>query len=358
MTTSTVETEGRRSLKPVLDILPSEVHDNPTWRGLGIFARDLVMYLGLLVALCVAPWWGQLLIEIPMALVVSGLFIVAHDAAHQALFKSKRLNSLIGHVAMLPSWHVYEGWILGHNRVHHGFTVREGYDFVWQPATPESWAATGRWKHLVHRLEWSWVGAGVYYLHEVWLKKMVIGAPPARWVKATRRDRFIVLGFVIGMLVLFSGIAVAQGRGLGGIIWLPIATVVLPFLTFNYVIGSFVHVHHVDPDLRWYRKDEWDKYRAQMQGTTVLRAPKWLNFFVHWIMVHVPHHVDMRIPMYRLEAAAAAIEAAFPGEIIDRKLRFRDFVRNSRACKIYDYDSARWLRYADLKPQATSVQSA
>jgi omega-6 fatty acid desaturase (delta-12 desaturase) len=348
MTIGAVATEGRRSLKPVLDALPAKVHENPTWRGLWIFGRDAAMYLGLLVALCLVPWWAQLALEIPMALVVSGLFIVGHDAAHQSLFKSKRLNSWIGHISMLPSWHVYEGWVLGHNRVHHAFTVREGYDFVWQPATPESWAKTGPWRRLVHRFEWSWMGAGLYYLHEVWMKKMIIGAPPARWRSATRRDRFIVLGFVTAMVGLFAGIAMAQGRGLWGITWLVLATVVIPFLTFNYVIGSFVHVHHVDPELRWYRKDEWDKFRAQMQGTTVLRAPKWLNFFIHWIMVHVPHHVDMRIPMYRLEAATTAIKEAFPGVIIDRKLRFRDFVRNSRACKIYDYDQGRWLRYRDI----------
>ena len=39
------------------------------------------------------------------------------DSAHGALFKTKRLNSIIGHIGMLPSWHVYEAWILGHNRI-------------------------------------------------------------------------------------------------------------------------------------------------------------------------------------------------------------------------------------------------
>ena len=68
-----------------------------------------------------------------MALVVSGLFVVGHDAAHGALFKSKRMNSTVAHLAFLPSLHVYEGWILGHNRVHHPYTVRQGYDFVWHP---------------------------------------------------------------------------------------------------------------------------------------------------------------------------------------------------------------------------------
>jgi omega-6 fatty acid desaturase (delta-12 desaturase) len=72
-------------------------------------------------------------------------------------------------------------------------------------------------------------------------------------------------------------------------------------------------------------------------------------------MVHVPHHVDMRVPMYHLEEAADAIEAAFPGTVIDKPLRFRDFVANSRACKLYDFDAGRWLTYAEGRLQLSGA---
>jgi omega-6 fatty acid desaturase (delta-12 desaturase) len=92
------------SLKPVLDIIPAEAYENPTWKGLAYFGRDLVMY-GLIIAglivfnnpfVVIALW-------VLSAMVISGLFIVAHDAAHGALFSSKRLNRTIGTIAMLPS---------------------------------------------------------------------------------------------------------------------------------------------------------------------------------------------------------------------------------------------------------------
>jgi hypothetical protein len=130
------------SLKPVIDVLPDSVYDNPTWRGMAYFFRDVTMYV----------------------------------------FKSKRMNSTVAHLAFLPSFHVYEGWILGHNRVHHPYTVRQGYDFVWHPTTPEQFAALGWWRKAVHRLEWSWAGPGAYYIHQVWWKKMMVGPNPARWV--------------------------------------------------------------------------------------------------------------------------------------------------------------------------------
>ena len=256
---------------------------------------------------------------------------------------------------MLPSFHVYEGWVLGHNRVHHAFTVRQGYDFVWHPTTPEQFAALGWWRKAVHRVEWSWVGPGPYYIHQVWWKKMMVGGNPARWVKAIRRDRWIVTAFIAGMLALFTLIGVASGDSVAGIVWLDARTVLLPFIGFSWFIGTMVHVHHIAPDIRWWKKAEWNKFKAQMQGTTVLRAPKGVNFFFHWIMVHVPHHVDMRVPMYHLEEAADAIEAAFPGTVIDKPLRFRDFVANSRACKLYDFDDGRWMTYAEGRRHLTAA---
>jgi omega-6 fatty acid desaturase (delta-12 desaturase) len=338
------------SLKPVIDALPPSVYENPTWRGMTYFLRDSAIYVGLLVALVfVSNVAEALLLELLMALVVSGLFIIGHDSAHGALFSSKRMNQTVGRIAMLPSLHVFEGWILGHNRVHHNFTVRQGVDFVWHPVTPEEYAQMGFFGRMVHRLEWSWAGAGVYYIHQIWWKKMIVGKAPVRWAKTIRKDRFLVLGFFVAMLALFSAIGIARGCSVWGVLWLDLRTVILPFVAFAYTIGAAVHVHHIAPDIRWWKKAEWTKFRAQMEGTTVLRVPRGINFFLHWIMVHVPHHVDMRIPMYKLEDAAEAIEAAFPGTVIDKKLRLRDYVGQTRACKLYDFDEGVWMTYADAR---------
>lgn len=333
------------SLLPVIRIIPDEAYDNPTWKGLAYLARDLVIY-GAIVT-------GLVLTDNPIALVVlwflaslsiSGLFIIGHDAAHEALFRSRRLNSIVGHVAMLPSWHVYEAWVLGHNRIHHGHTVREGMDFVWHPVTPEQYSAMSTFGRLRHRVEWSWWGAGFYYLREIWLNKMITFHPPAKWARAIRRDLlFMAVGVGLGM-ALFGWLGwVVYGSALG-VVWMIVKVVVIPFLGFNFVIGSVVHVHHVQPEIRWYPRREWTKFRGQMEGTTILRANRALDLFFHSIFVHIPHHVDMRIPFYGLEPAAAAIKAHHP-EVHDEKLRFRDFMANSRQCKLYDFEAGRWLTY-------------
>jgi omega-6 fatty acid desaturase (delta-12 desaturase) len=347
------------SLKPVIDIIPSTAYENPTWKGMGYFARDAVIYVGTIAALVlVANPFADVALDLLAILAVTALFVVAHDSAHGALFNTKRKNSIIGRVAMLPSWHVYEAWVLGHNRIHHAFTVRQGYDFVWHPVTAQEFADRSRAGKLLHRIEWSWWGAGLYYLKEVWWDKMIAFTPPARWVKAIRRDRIVTLAFALLMAVALGSVASARTHSVGGVLWLILRAEVFPFLGFSAMIGSVVHVHHVSPDIRWWKRQDWNKFKGQMEGTTVLRVPRGVNFFFHWIMIHSPHHVDMRIPMYNLEMAALAIEKEYPDVVHDAPLRFRDFRRNTRACKLYDFDEGRWLTYAQARESLLEPLSA
>ena len=203
---SEVVREG--SLKPVIDAIPLEIYENPTWKGLMYFFRDLSIYVGMLVTLVFVsnPWW-DIPIELLLILSVTALFVVAHDSAHGALFNSKTKNVIIGKLAMLPSWHVFEAWVLGHNRIHHAFTVRQGYDFVWHPVTAQEYDEKSRASKIMHRIEWSWMGTGLYYLKEVWWHKMIAFKPPARWVKSIRRDRLLVAGFILAMVVGFGLLA-------------------------------------------------------------------------------------------------------------------------------------------------------
>jgi omega-6 fatty acid desaturase (delta-12 desaturase) len=64
-------------------------------------------------------------------------------------------------------------------------------------------------------------------------------------------------------------------------------------------------------------------------------------------MVHIPHHVDMRIPCYRLPEAARAIAAAFPDDVDERRLSIRDFVASTRACKVHDFENGLWNGYPE-----------
>lgn len=340
------------TLNDVIRIIPESCYENPTWKGLWFLFRDALMYLALVAALLSTD---RMLFLIPLwavsGLVLSALFIVGHDAAHKALFKNRRLCDLVGKVAMLPSLHNYSSWVLGHNRVHHGFTVHQERDFVWHPFSAEEYAKLGRWGKLMHRLEWSFLGAGIYYMIEVWWKKMMAFRAPEKVAQDIRRDqRFLLAGVAAGIVVFvlfavwakdFSALGTA-----GYAAWLVVKVMVIPWLCFNYIIGAVVYLHHINPDLQWHAHESWSKFKAQMEGTMIYRvSPRILNIFLHDIMIHVPHHVDTRIPFYNLNKAAAHIRQNYPGVVKDTVLRLGDYIRATRRCKLYDFDHEVWMDY-------------
>jgi acyl-lipid omega-6 desaturase (Delta-12 desaturase) len=336
------------SLEPVRAVIPERCYRRSTARSMAHVLGGVALYGACLAVLAST---NNPLVLLPLWVVggfaVAGMFVLGHDAAHGALFESKVLNRVVGTVLMLPSLHVFEAWVFGHNRVHHGYTVREGMDFVWHPITPEQYRSMGFWGRARHRLEWSWVGSGAYYAREVWWNKMMRFTPPARFARAVRRDWWLVVGSAVGVGVGVGVAGLVLHRNPLIALWLVVKVLVVPTVLFMHIIGWTVYVHHINPEIRWWPRREWNKFRGQVEGTTILRTPRVLNaLFFKNIFVHLPHHVDMRIPFYELPRAAAAIKVHFADLIIDRKLRMRDYLATARACKLYDFDTGRWVGYA------------
>jgi len=282
---------------------------------------------------------------------VAGLFVLGHDASHGALLDSRRMNRVVAQVCMAPSAHVEAAWDLGHNRIHHGYTTRQGFDFVWHPLTVEEYRELGVFGRMRHRLEWSWLGSGAYFLRTVWWDKMWRYNAPGKRRNAIIRDKTTL---TVAVALVVGGVAII-GAFTGGwvtAIWLPIKLFVVPFLLFVHIIGWTVYVHHVAPDIRWWGRKEWTQFRGQMDSTTILRVPAVVNrLWFHNIFVHVPHHVDARIPFHQLPKAAEAIAAAYPDTVRSGRLSLRDYLRTARTCKLYDFEAGTWLPYsAALSP--------
>ena len=60
------------------------------------------------------------------------------------------------------------------------------------------------------------------------------------------------------------------------------------------------------------------------------------------IMEHPAHHVDARIPLYKLEAASRAL--AIPEQIVE-PLSLSAVKRCVTRCKLYDFDRQRWTDF-------------
>jgi omega-6 fatty acid desaturase (delta-12 desaturase) len=347
MTETVVPPEPRtHSLNDVRAIIPSECYHRSAGRASVALAQAWVLWLLPVVGLAFAHvWWLLVPLWLLAGLAVAGLFVLGHDASHGALLESRRMNRLVAQVCMAPSAHVEAAWDLGHNRIHHGYTTRQGFDFVWHPLTVDEFRQLGAIRRLQHRLEWSWLGSGAYFLRTVWWQKMWRYNAPGKRRNAILKDKSTL---TVAMMIVVAGMVVV-GAFTGGwvtAIWLPVKLFVIPFLLFVHIIGWTVYVHHVAPDIRWWERKEWSQFRGQMESTTILRVPALVNrLWFHNIFVHVPHHVDARLPFHQLPRAAAAIQSAYPDTVRSGRLSMRQYLRTTRACKLYDFHAGRWLSY-------------
>lgn len=334
------------TLRPALRVIPRECMERPTYKGALIVARAILIWVASLAVLFATDNLFVLAVGwILASCALAGMFVVGHDAAHGSLFNSKKANKIIGRFLFLPELHSYEGWLLGHNRLHHGHTVREQMDFVWMPHKREEYAAMNKFRKLQHRIEWSFFGSGFYYIRNVWWDKMISFTPPERYRAKIKKDvRFVALFGFATMAALFTYGLTHYGHIVGGI-WLIVKIVAIPWFGFMTIIGWTVYVHHIAPNIKWWPRNEWDSYKGQIEGTTILQCPKVINYlFFYNIFVHVPHHIDMRIPCYNLPKAASALVKEFP-DIKTGKLSFREYLKTVKACKLYDFESHTWSKY-------------
>ncbi len=340
------------SLREVIETIPAACYERSTARGLWLAGRDIAMHAIVVFALIhVHAWWAVIALWFVSGFTASAMFVLGHDAAHEALFDNKRLNAIVGRILFLPSMHIYAAWKLGHNHVHHRHTAREQMDFVWHPVTPELYATFGPMRRLRHRLEWSSLGAGFYYVSRIWWSKMIVLRPPKRFRHDITFDRIVLgvlmSGFAFGAAVLGG---VLSGHFIGAA-WMITKLIIGPFLAFCWFIGFTVYVHHINVRMPWTKRRDWNKVDAQLTATSVLRVRRPFGIFFHSIFTHVPHHVDVRIPCYRLDDAQTAIAAAYPDLVIDEPLTLRDYRATTKACKLYDFDERRWLTYSEARPR-------
>ncbi|HEU5171184.1 MAG TPA: fatty acid desaturase [Gemmatimonadales bacterium] len=314
----------------------------------GWFAFDLALYVAMMWGVLASDSaWAKLAFGVGAGVAVSIMFVWAHDAAHGALFRSDRTAEILGTALMLPSLNPYRLWCHGHNRVHHGFTSYSPIDWIWRPLTPAAYRAKGRWGRLVYRLERTPWGCALHYLVRVWWPGMVMFRPDPR-----SRER---AGFAVSKLVTLGFalvLAVACWRLGGGLIGL-VAGMLVPFLVFNHFIALFIFLHHTHPDVPFFdHRPEWSNTIGQVYCSIVVRCSRLSELLVHNILIHVPHHVDPRIPFYRLKRAYADLQSQYAPYLHEYRFRWSTVWMIFRRCKLYDFERHTWYTFREaLRPR-------
>lgn len=279
-----------------------------------------------------------------MGLWIARLFIIGHDACHQAFFSNRRANRWMGRVVFLPSLTAYSLWEAGHNLGHHVYTNLAEYDYVWTPTSKQAYDAMPAWRRALERCYRSGYGHGAYYLIELWWKRLLFPRTEAMQTQTTSftADSMLVSVFGICWVAALIGVGLATGQS---IVLLVACGFVLPFLTWNLLMGAVIYFHHTHPDIAWYDDiDEWEAARDGVSGTVLITFPLRLGRMLNNIMEHPAHHLDVRVPLYHIEAAQRTMNEQNV-RLLEQRLTWKHLLECTRRCKLYDYAAHRWLDF-------------
>ena len=248
---------------------------------------------------------------------------------------------------MLPSLHVYEAWVFGHNRIHHGHTVREEMDYVWHPVdargVPRAVAARSA---SLHRLKWSWLGAGVYYGWDIWWSSMMrfdAAREDRRRREAATARSCSAYAAVVSAALLGARARTATARsaarcGCGS------RCSRCRSCSGTTRSASRSTCTTSRPTSRGTSRREWTRFKGQMEGTTILHMP---GVAERLLPQHLPAraaprgHAHPVLPPARGVATRSGRTSAT--WCASAATASRDYLRATRACKLYDFATHRWI---------------
>ena len=279
----------------------SEEDVGRTWR---LFITAVLVYGAFEATALFAPWVAvQGVGAVFAGLTVVRLFIFYHDYLHGAVFRESRL----GHLAMIAV-----GWgVL---------------------APPPVWAQTHDYHH---RNNAKMLGASIGSFPIV-TTTMWAGMTPGQrfWYRFARNPLTIATGFftlfVVGMclsafvreprvhwqgpaaLAVHAAVFVGVGVSLG---WTTAMIAVSLPLVVACGSGAYLfYAQHNFPAAELRSREEWTYHHAALRASSMFDMPAVMHWFTGNIGYHHVHHLNHKIPFYRLPDAMAAIpELQDPG---------------------------------------------
>ncbi len=237
-------------------------------------------------------WWWGVLFTAPAAAFLVRLFMIQHDCGHGSFFANQRLNDWVGRVISVATLTPYDHWRRTH-AVHHatcGDLDRRGVGDV-ETLTVAEYLALPRMRRLGYRLfrhplVMFGLGPAFVFLLQQRLPvgEMRDGWKP--WLSAMATNLAIALA--AAGLILAGGVR-------------PLLIVQLPITLIAGSIGVWLfYVQHQFEGVAWARSCGWSYSRAALRGSSHYHLPGVVGWLTANIGVHHVHHLNSRIPFYRL----------------------------------------------------------
>jgi omega-6 fatty acid desaturase (delta-12 desaturase) len=272
------------------------------WQCASTFALYLACVVAMYASLRVSVWLS-LALAVPAGGLIVRIFMLQHDCGHQALFKSRRANAVVGALCSVITCTPFAYWRRLHARHHGSWNNLDGRgipaDFFSDCATLAEYAAMTRGQKFAYRL-----GHHPLLTHFVLppVIFLLLYRVPFDTPAGCRRERRSVWLLDAALAAVFAGLIALFGVK-------AVLLVQLPPMVLASIAGIWLFsVQHRFEEAHWARKAEWDFAEAALHGSSYLDLPRVLQWFSGNIGLHHVHHLNPGIPNYRLEACHDACQ--------------------------------------------------
>jgi acyl-lipid omega-6 desaturase (Delta-12 desaturase) len=240
-------------------------------------------------------------IALPISALAAGflvrIFIIQHDCGHGSFFRSRRANDLTGLLCSLLTLTPYEFWRRQHAR-HHGSwnnldrRAASGLDIYSSCMTLAEYRSLRGWRRAIVRVTNHPIVANLLLPPVVFI---FLYRTPFDAAKNWRRERYAVYLTNIALVAFIGLLGLVLGYG-------SVAAVQLPIMVCASIIGVWLFsIQHRFEGALWAPESCWNFNEASLRSTSYLRLPRVLQWFTGNIGFHHVHHINPRIPNYRLE---------------------------------------------------------
>jgi omega-6 fatty acid desaturase (delta-12 desaturase) len=251
--------------------------------------------LGALIALMYAmldvSYWVTLALAVPAAGFLVRTFIIMHDCGHGSFVPSRRANEVIGFLTGAITLTPFAQWRRDH-ALHHassGDLDRRGHGDV-MTLTVDEYLARSRWGRLKYRLYRHPIT--LFVLGPIFL--LVVRHLPAAGIARTRKTTLELHATSAAIVVIMLALMLAVG-------WKAVLLVYGPIVLIAGATGNWLfYVQHQFEDAYWQPHAGWDYAEAAIRGASYYRLPRVLEWMTGRIGLHHVHHLDPKIPNYRL----------------------------------------------------------
>jgi acyl-lipid omega-6 desaturase (Delta-12 desaturase) len=323
-----------RSEQDIIKASNAFAHEDPkrSWFHL---VTTFALLLGAQVAAALLPNpWLRVLMSVLAGLMTARAFIIYHDFKHGSILRNSKLAKVIldgfGLYVLTPS----KVWTQTHN-YHHAHTAK----VIGSHVGSYMMLSTAMWEQITpgQRFMYKLIRHPLTILFG-YLTVFIYGFCAAAFLRNPKKNPDSLVAIVAQFTII---LALYRFFGFEVLLY----SFLLPQILAHALGAYLFYAQHNFPEAYVQPRESWTFVRASLESSSYMKLGPIMNFFTGNIGYHHVHHLNHKIPFYRLPEAMAAIpELQNPRGVTS--LHPRDII----ACfklKLWDAEQGKLVGYPD-----------